>query len=172
MSLKRNAKGGRKLPENIQKRAQQRPTLLTPIVQQKLLEAASSGLKNKQAAYYAGISPITLLEWLRRGEGNDTSREQTKLYAEFAKKYRQARAVLVRQCVEDIRQFKGDGEWRARAWLAEKLAPDELTEKGVNFFENKEDEKPGSEDLMALLAQIPMDVLKAVLDKKCADNAS
>lgn len=69
-----------------------RRTLLTPDVQERILEAIRGGAFAWVAAQAAGISPSTFHEWIARGEGSDPDRPCTPAYAEFAAQVRAAEA--------------------------------------------------------------------------------
>ena len=57
-----------------------------------MIAALRRGQSRTGAAGLAGVPPLTLAEWIARGEGRDPERPDTRLYAEFAGAVREAEA--------------------------------------------------------------------------------
>jgi hypothetical protein len=84
------------------------------------IAAIASGQPMGGAAAVAGIALSTVKSWLTAGRqgGNDQ-------FTRFLNRYQQARAVGLKNTVTEIRE-KGATDWRATAWLGERLYPEEL----------------------------------------------
>lgn len=93
-----------------------RPTLCTPEVIDRLCaEMEALGFVGAACAR-AGVARSTVEEWVIRGKDGQEP------YAGFAAKWAQARARANARHVEAI---QASPDWRARAWLLERAAPDE-----------------------------------------------
>jgi hypothetical protein len=89
-----------------------RPTLLTPQVSKKICSFIMAGAFGHAAAEVSGISEMTYLEWLRRGEDTDSHRPTNEAYAKFAKDVRLARANA--RVAAEINVKTMDSKW----WMA------------------------------------------------------
>lgn len=99
-----------------------RRTSLTPAVSKALCDAMRTGLCLSHAAALVGISPATVREWIRRGEGTD-DRPDAEPFATFATAMRKARADGDVAMVAVINSAAEDGQWRAAAWMLERRNP-------------------------------------------------
>ena len=99
-----------------------RRTSLTPAVSKALCDAMRTGLCLSHAAALVGVSPATVREWIRRGEGTD-DRPEAEPYATFATATGKARAEGDVAMVAVINSAAEDGQWRAAAWLLERRNP-------------------------------------------------
>lgn len=88
-----------------------------------LLERVRDGLPITAAAESCGVSPATVREWLRRGEGRD-DRPAQEPYATFATEVRAAEADLEREALECVQAAADRGTWRAAAWFLERRFPE------------------------------------------------
>ena len=91
-----------------------RPTVLTPELQEGIVEALNSGCYLEPAAARVGIDKTTLYDWIRRGV-----REKTGMYAEFSHAVEKAMAAAETAGIARIRQAAGE-DWRAMAWWLER----------------------------------------------------
>lgn len=68
---------------------------LTPELHEELLKYIGVGISIQHSAYLAGVSPAAVFEWIRRGEGRETSGliNNVEPYVGFAKAVRKAQAV-------------------------------------------------------------------------------
>lgn len=93
-------------------RGRGRPTLLTSALADTICRNVRNGLPIELAAEACDVSRHTVYEWVRRGEGRDDDRpDETDgtvdiTYAEFANRYRKARAefarALMAPCLEAV----------------------------------------------------------------------
>ena len=98
--------------------AETRPSLLTPERQQRIVTAISAGNSRDISAAYAGISPKTFFEWLKKGrEGRGGA-----VYRDFADAIGKADAEAEVYAVGIIRQAMPD-QWQAAAWWLERRKP-------------------------------------------------
>src|SRR4051812_2957708 len=95
-----------------------RPTKLTPVVQEKIVQAIRAGNYAEISARAAGISPSSFYRWLERGE-----REPDSLYARFAEAVRLAEAEAEVHAVALLRRAMPN-DWRAAlAYLQRRHPP-------------------------------------------------
>lgn len=104
-----------------------RRTKLTPVVQEKVIEAVGTGNYLEVAARYAGISSATLFAWMDRGrkeverrEKDENPDEKEGIYVEFLEAVEKARAVSETSAVALIRRAAVNGSWQAAAWYLER----------------------------------------------------
>lgn len=71
-----------------------RPSKLTPEVHAAIVGAIRKGAPVRLAAEACGLSELTVLEWIRRGNGEDTRRPRTEPYAKFAADVAKAKPAL------------------------------------------------------------------------------
>ena len=99
-----------------------RPSKLTEETIKRLQEARRLGASKKDAALSAGISESTYMKWQEKA--NDGGRE----YIQFLQLMDAAEV----ECVLESLKAVGDAkfkDWRAGAWLAAHLRPDEYGDK-------------------------------------------
>src|SRR5580658_5839288 len=96
-----------------------RPTKLTPDIQEKILTVIKLGAYRTAACDFAGISPETLRNWMRRGEN-----EGEGPYVEFAAAIKQAEASACLKALGTIRTAM-ESQWQAAAWFLERKRPKE-----------------------------------------------
>ncbi len=103
------------------RRGRGRPTLLDDRKKGLLLTAIRAGNRVPAAARYAGISPKSAAEWIRRGEGRD-GRPAIEPYITFAREVDQAVAHAEVAVVAKVRAAM-PRHWRAAAWWLERTNP-------------------------------------------------
>jgi hypothetical protein len=113
-----------------------------------MVEAVSKGVPYCQAALLAGVDTNTVREWRARGEGRDTTRPQTPLYATFATALQKAEAANEARQIQVILDAAAGGmvieesttvfpdgrarstikrtlpQWQASAWYLERRYPE------------------------------------------------
>jgi len=86
------------------------------------------------AAVSAGIALSTVKNWLTQGREGATDQ-----FSLFLARYTRARAIGLKNTVTEIRE-KGAADWRATAWLGERLYPEVLSARqtalSVNVAQN------------------------------------
>lgn len=115
-----------------------RPTVLTPEVRSKVLEALRVGVSRTAAAVRAGIGASTLREWMAR-------EDEAEPYASFRAEVEAAEAlcearlsgVVFKAALEDPNQAR---------WLLERRFPREWARRSVEKHEIKTDKLPTTED--------------------------
>ena len=97
-----------------------RPSKLTPQTSETITRELAAGASTAAAARAADISARTLRRWLQHGR-NSADGTYRQLVADVEDAKRQARQRA-------IKTIGGAGEvdWRAAAWLLERLFPDEF----------------------------------------------
>lgn len=99
-----------------------RPTLLTPELQTRMLQALRAGGYVQSACAVAGVALRTYEKWIVRGDPAGTRREDA-MYREFREKVQRARAEAETRNVAIIAQAATEN-WQAAAWLLERAYPE------------------------------------------------
>jgi hypothetical protein len=91
-------------------------------------EHVAAGKPLRAAAALAGIHVDAVMNWL------SLYRDGDQRFTEFAERYARARGQGEARAVERIRALgdndgTGRGDWRAQAWLAERMYPEDLNLK-------------------------------------------
>jgi hypothetical protein len=86
------------------------------------LKHIEKGLPIRVAAVLAGLHYDTVMSWLSAARDGDTR------YADFIDRYTRARSVAQNKSIERIRRI-GAEDWRAEAWLAERMFPKDFNLK-------------------------------------------
>src|SRR5262245_60786799 len=87
------------------------------------LEHVASGLPLRAAAARAGLHVDAVMNWLALYRDGD------QRFVEFAERYARARGQGEARAIERVRKLgdndgSGRGDWRAEAWLAERMYPE------------------------------------------------
>lgn len=106
--------------------------LFTEQITGDVLRAYEEGATDTLAAYCAGISPQTLLNWLEEGEKDISDGIESEL-GKFYQRAVKAKWGLAGDLLGNIIAAAED-DWRASAWLAERLHP---AEYGKTVSEHK-----------------------------------
>lgn len=102
----------------------QRPSVLSPEVERRLLDAASVGATHEVMARYAGIASSTLTYWKQKASRG------VKKYAELIDKLHEAEAKAELENLGTIQQIgKKDRQWTALAWYLERKYPDRYAKR-------------------------------------------
>jgi len=140
-------KGEEDPPKRLTKRKTGRPSLLTHAVHSALLREVRLRGFLRPAAIALGLSPNTVEEWVRRGQGSD-SRPADPQYANFATDIARAREEGIGRRLKEVQQSAKGGavvervtetrpdgsvlkrekfqvpDWRAAAWYLERADPE------------------------------------------------
>jgi len=95
-----------------------KPTIFTPEISAKIVQALRVGNYIETAAAWAGIGRQTLFDWLRRGRG-----ESSGMYHDFVKDCEEALAASEVRDLGLIAQA-APSQWQAAAWRLERRYPD------------------------------------------------
>lgn len=98
------------------------PPRLTPEVETKLATAFRLGAFPQEAATYAGISRSTLYRW-RAAASHPQAHPRLK---ELERELRGAEAEVALEAVFTIHRAGAAGQWRASAWLLERIEPEQF----------------------------------------------
>ena len=107
-----------------------RPCKLTPEIQEKIITAIRAGNYMETAASYAGISKVTLYDWLKKGAIAKSGK-----YKGFSNSVAEALAQSEVMDNNVISRAAQGGDWKAAAWRLERKfkhwrVPKELTVSG------------------------------------------
>ncbi|MFI1798993.1 hypothetical protein ACH427_16830 [Streptomyces sp. NPDC020379] len=173
-----------------------RPLLLTPEVEERLVELTGLGVSVGLAAQGAGVNRATVFRWLARGRAEAAARAagaapcpEEEPFATLYGRIAQARATAAARAVRRIQQAGAGGfvvssrtrrfrdpvtgvpveettvrrappDWRAFAWLLERLFPDEYGKRAVGRdpFDAPDDAGPAETgtDWAALSARLEL----------------
>jgi len=110
------------------RRGRGRPTLLDDRKRDLMLTAIRAGNRVPAAASFVGVSPKSVNEWIRRGEGRD-GRPRTEPYITFAREVNQAMAHAEVHAVATIwRAMPRSPRWAI--WWLERTRPEWRRPKG------------------------------------------
>lgn len=104
---------------------------LTRKVGSEICERVAKGVPKSYAARASGVAPNTVLEWERRGRGDD-ERPTTELTRWFAGEMEKAVARFIESKVVEI---SNDEAWQAKAWMLERRFPDEFGRREIQRYE-------------------------------------
>ena len=123
-TVPRPSAGSRVVPASdpSRRRRRGRRPLLDGPKKETFLAAVRAGVRLPAAARYAGVSPKSANEWLRRGHGVD-GRPAIEPYVSFAEEVERAQAEAEVHAVATVRQAM-QRNWRAAAWWLERMHPE------------------------------------------------
>lgn len=106
-----------------------RPTILTPEIQAKVVEALKIGSPRRAAADFAGISEASFMTWMRKGAPDAEDSPSAEEYAQFAKAVIEAEADAEQLAIRTINDVMktGDPSSRLKAshlWLSRRRGAD------------------------------------------------
>ena len=104
-----------------------RPSAMTEQVVSDIVNALAAGAAVKAAAGAAGISERTYHSWRERGEQEGAD----EAFLQFLQRTTRAREQGKVALVASIRRSANEGDWRAAAWLLERIEPEALAAKHI-----------------------------------------
>jgi transposase len=120
---------------------QGRPTKLTQLAGDVILEAVAAGLGVALQAKSAGVDEQTVRNWLKRGESDDP---KDAGYAAFLGAYQKAEAKAAFYAMKNV--LMAQERWQAFAWYMERkyadewgLKKDQFPMGSVNFLKQRPD---------------------------------
>ena len=140
---------------------------IDPTILKTVLDVLSLGVGKRDAAITAGISHETLYTYLERGKAawekdEDERTERDQFWADFYIKVEQAQ-TKPKVYLLGMLQKAAHGDWKAGAWLLEKLFPKEFSPK-LDISANVESKHVVTHDLAKLSGEELLQ-LKALRDK-------
>jgi hypothetical protein len=94
-----------------------RPTKLDDLTAQRIFDGARLGLPQYLVARGAGVSPVALRTWKRRGAAGEEP------YASFLARLKSAEAEGAAEAMRAVREAARGGSWQAAAWILERRYP-------------------------------------------------
>jgi hypothetical protein len=107
-----------------------RPSKFTPEIQQTIIRTLASGVGLETCAAIAGITAPTLAAWIKRGE-EDQAAGIGSDWVDFLGGVTRARAQVRATLAAQIRKAAADGDWRAGAWMLERLDPKDFGQQAA-----------------------------------------
>jgi len=95
-----------------------RPTKLTPELTRQITSYIQKGNTPTTSATLAGISPSTYFNWMSKGSNQQPG------FMEFSESIKHACARSIANRVAHISRVADSGNWRAAAWMLERMAPE------------------------------------------------
>jgi hypothetical protein len=94
-----------------------RPTSLTPLVRKRVVAAIEAGNYIETAAAYAGLSKMTIYNWMRRGRAGE------RPFEAFVDAVEHALAISEMRDLQVVDNAAQDGSWQAATWRLERRFP-------------------------------------------------
>ena len=94
-----------------------RPSKLTPDVSKRIIDSVRAGNYLETSAAFAGVSKVTLFNWMKRGNAQKTGK-----YREFLTSIEKALAEAEMRDVQTISKAS-EKNWQAAAWRLERKFP-------------------------------------------------
>ena len=142
-----------------------RPTKLTPIMQQKLIDELCAGNYRDTAAKLAGIHRHTFRNWIKRGEA-----AKRGIFFDFVDAIKKAEAEGEARRVARINRAGEDGNWQADAWFLERKYPDKWGRKDAAKLELTGEVKTSDTEYLTLIQQILVETLDPEVSAKVSDR--
>lgn len=118
-------------------KARGRKTALNTALIKKIVPVLKNGHTIETAAKFVGISKTTLYRWIEQGEQQESGE-----YRDFRDALAKARATAQVNLVDTL-QRAAKTDWRAAAWLLERLFPEQFSNRErVDLSVNKGDNTP------------------------------
>ncbi len=95
-----------------------RPTKLTPELTREISTYIRNGNSPTISATLVGISPSTYFNWMSKGS------DQEPRFMEFLESVERAKAQSIATQLAHVSKVADSGNWRAAAWLLERMAPE------------------------------------------------
>ena len=95
-----------------------RPTKLTPELTREITSYIQDGNTPTISATLVGISPSTYFDWMSKGSNQQPG------FMEFSESIKRACAQSIVNRVAHISRVADSGNWRAAAWMLERMAPE------------------------------------------------
>jgi hypothetical protein len=95
-----------------------RPTKLTPELTREITSYIQDGNTPTISATLVGISPSTYFDWMSKGSNQQPG------FMEFSESIKRACARSIANRVAHISRVADSGNWRAAAWMLERMAPE------------------------------------------------
>lgn len=146
------------------------PTLLTPEVQEKIVQLVRAGNYFATACGVAGVAYSTVMEWIQRGEDLH-ARGNTPEHKAFAEAVRKAQAEQEALLVNAVRmaaevdpkgQPKGSRHWMSAAWLLERKYPKHWSRQDTTIIRHEHDVIPGPVVATSIEGTSPDDAREAL----------
>lgn len=95
-----------------------RPAKLSPELTREIMAYIQDGNSPTKSATLVGIAPSTYFNWMSKGSN------QEPRFMEFSESIKRACAQSIANRLAHISRAADSGNWRAAAWLLERMAPE------------------------------------------------
>lgn len=99
---------------------------LTPELIEQAAQLKGEGLSNQDICAALGVSETAFYGWLQTEDGEGNPIRKKPLEIELAEALKNAEAGFKRALLRSIRQAGRDKDWKAHAWMLERLYPGEF----------------------------------------------
>lgn len=99
---------------------------LTPELIEQAAQLKGEGLNNQDICAALGVSETAFYGWLQTEDGEGNPIRKKPLEIELAEALKNAEAGFKRSLLESIRKAGRDKDWKANAWMLERLYPGEF----------------------------------------------
>lgn len=99
---------------------------LTPELIEQAAQLKGEGLNNQDICAALGVSETAFYGWLQTEDSEGNPLRKKPLEIELAEALKNAEAGFKRSLLESIRQAGRDKDWKAHAWMLERLYPGEF----------------------------------------------
>jgi len=118
-----------------------RPVKLTPELTQEITTYIRDGNSPTISATLVGISPSTYFNWMSKGSN------QEPRFMEFLESIKRANAQSIVNRVALIARAADSGNWRAAAWLLERISPESFGKHSHGCMERASFRQEGANDI-------------------------
>lgn len=142
------------------RKAEGRPSKLTPEVRDEIAALLRAGNYVTTVADYMGIHPDTIYEWMRRGE-RGWKIDHDGGYVEFSVTVKKAMSEVEMATVDEVR--KGFTNWQSRAWFLERRYPSKWGAQQKQVISGPNDKPVEIKDVTELPESLRVDRLMKLL---------
>lgn len=118
--------------KHIDQTTEGRPSIL-PNVRDKIYQALGVGVGIEKAAAFASVPAATIYRWLEEGHADFDADKQSdrREFYEGTSRTRASTHIRLAARIQQAGASGTEGDWRADAWMLERLAPGEFGQKAV-----------------------------------------
>lgn len=145
------------------------PCKLTASAQKVIIAALETGATYKLAANCAGLSYISIRDWIKIGEDDEVDGKSTK-FSDFSKLVKQ---TVSKFACKKLKSIDIDEQWQAAAWLLERRLPDDFgrhTQIDLQTQENLDFSSMSEQEILAFFNKLTFKNKTAIVKAFLADH--